>query len=174
MAGIFFTKNSLTATPICGSSPQPPRRATPKAAAYLKTSSNHSNARFSPDGKWIAYMSDESGQEQVYVQGFPATDQRWQVSDGGGNFATWRRDGRELFYRAPDGKLMVASVRAAGQGLEFGSPTPLFRITEPVGPHTYPYDVSPDGQRILALTTGTEDNSATLTVLLNWQAGLKP
>ena len=108
------------------------------------------------------------------MQSFPASEQKWQVSINGGNFARWRRDGKELFYRAPDAELMVASVRSAGSGLEFGKPAALFRITEPVGPHTYPYDVMPDGQRILALVTGTEDNSSTLTVLLNWQAGLKP
>ena len=69
---------------------------------------------------------------------------------------------------------MVASVRSSGRGLDFGAPAALFRITEPTGPHTYPYDVMPDGQRILSLTTDTGDNSSTLTVLLNWQAGLKP
>jgi Tol biopolymer transport system component len=145
-----------------------------KPIPYLKTSSNQNNGQFSPDSKWIAYTSDESGHEEVYVQGFPATEQKWQVSNGGGNYARWRRDGKELFYRAGDGKLMAVSVRAAGRGLEFGVPVALFRIIEPTGPHTYPYDVAPDGQRILALTADAEDNTTTLTVLLNWQAGLKP
>jgi Tol biopolymer transport system component len=126
-----------------------------KPTTYLKTSSSQSNGQFSPDGKWIVYTSDESGQQQIYVQGFPASEQKWQVSNAGGNFARWRRDGKELFYRAPDGKLMVASVRAAGPRLEFAVPAALFRITEPLGPHTYPYDVMPDGQRILALSKGT-------------------
>jgi dipeptidyl aminopeptidase/acylaminoacyl peptidase len=144
-----------------------------KPISYLKTSSSETNGQFSPDGKWIAYTSDESGHEQVYVQSFPASDQKWQVSESGGNFARWRRDGKELFYRAPDGRLMVASVRPVGRGLEFGKPDALFRITEPGGAHTYPYDVSPDAQRILALTNGSEDNPSSLTVLMNWRSGLK-
>jgi Tol biopolymer transport system component len=144
-----------------------------RPVSYLKTSSSETNGQFSPDGKWIAYTSDESGHEQVYVHSFPASEQRWQVSERGGNFARWRRDGKELFYRAPDGKLMVASVRSVGRGLEFGKPEALFRITEPSGAHTYPYDVAPDGQRILALTNGSEDNSSSLTVLMNWRSGLK-
>ena len=142
-----------------------------KPSPYLATTSNQTNAQFSSDGKWISYTSDESGQEQVYVQSFPASEQKWQVSDTGGNFARWRPDAKELFYRAPDGKLMAAPVRAAGRGLEFGKSVALFRISEPVGPHTFPYDSARDG-RILALTSGTEDNSSALNVLLNWRADL--
>jgi hypothetical protein len=96
-----------------------------------------------------------------------------QVSSSGGNFALWRKDGKELFYRAPDGRLMVASVRPGKNGLEFGSPVALLRISEPIGPHVYNYDVAADGQRILALTPESSDDSKPLTVLINWQLGLK-
>src|SRR5205823_2331490 len=110
------------------------------------------NAQFAPDGKWVAYTSVESGQEEIYVQSFPKGDIRVQVSNGGGAFARWRRDGKELFYRALDGKLMVASVRSAGSGLELGTPAALSRITVPQsGARFYAYDVSADGQRILTL-----------------------
>ncbi len=144
-----------------------------KPVPYLRTSSNQSNAQVSPDGKWLAYASDESGQYQVYVNSFPtAGDARGQVSNGGGNYARWRRDGKELFYRALDGRLMAASVRATAEGLEFGVPVALFRTVEPLGPHIYPYDVAPDNQRILALVP-TSEHTAPLTVLLNWQSRLK-
>ena len=144
-----------------------------KPVPYLKTSSNQTNGRFSPDGKWIAYTSDESGHPQVYVQSYPASDDaKWQVSADGGNFAKWRRDGKELFYLAPDGRLRASSVRAAGKGLEFGAPATLFRILEPFGVHTYNYDVAPDGQRILTPTPATANSSSGLTVILNWQGGV--
>jgi serine/threonine-protein kinase len=140
---------------------------------YLKGPGGLSNAQFSPDGKWLAYTSSESGQQEIFVRTFPKSDWRMQVSSSGGNFALWRKDGKELFYRAPDGRLMVASVRPGKNGLEFGSPVALLRISEPIGPHVYNYDVAADGQRILALTPESSDDSKPLTVLINWQLGLK-
>src|SRR6185436_10819312 len=81
-----------------------------KPAPYLQTPANESQGRFSPDGKWVAYTSNESGQLEVYVQSLPAGNQKWLVSNNGGGYPAWRRDGKELFYRARDGKLMVAQV----------------------------------------------------------------
>ena len=131
------------------------------------------NAQFSPDGKWIAYTSVESGQQEVYVQSYPRTEIRVQVSNTGGNFARWRKDGKELFYCALDGRLMVASARPTRNSLEFGTPSALFHIAEPTGPHLYMYDVSADAQRILTLTPESSELPAPLNVLVNWQAGLK-
>jgi hypothetical protein len=127
----------------------------------------------SPDGKWLAYTSSESGEQEIFVRSFPKSEGRVQVSGSGGNFARWRGDGKELFYRAPDGRLMVASVRPGKNGLEFGSPAALFRISEPIGPHVFNYDVAADGQRFLALTPESSEASKPLTVLINWQLGLK-
>jgi Tol biopolymer transport system component len=143
-----------------------------KPELYLNGQTNLSNAQFSPDGKWVAYTSAESGQLQIYVQSFPSSNTKVQVSDRGGNFARWRKDGKELFYRAPDGRLMTAAVRSSGSTLEIGAPAALFRVAEPVGPHVYPYDVAADGQRILTLTPESSEGTP-LTVLINWQAGLK-
>jgi hypothetical protein len=143
-----------------------------KPVPYLKTPANEINGTFSPDGKWVAYSSDESGQQEIFVQSVPASETKWQVSSGGGNFPRWRKDGSELFYRSPDGRLMVAAVHSGAGGLEFGAPAALFRTAEPIGPHTCPYDVAPDGQRILALIPETAGTSP-LTVLINWQAELK-
>ncbi len=144
-----------------------------KPRPYLRTQSNLLNAQFSPDGKWVSYTSDESGQQQVYVERFPAGGQRQQVSSGGGNFSRWRRDGKELLYIAPDRNLMAASVRTVGDGLAFTTPVPLFRTVAGTGPHIYTYDISPDGRRILAITPAAE-HSAALTLFMNWQAKLSP
>jgi len=154
--------------------PYPPSSASGrKPALYLKSPAGAGafNAQFSPDGKWVAYASSESGPQQIYVQSFPKPDARVQVSNSGGGFVRWRKDGKELFYRAPDGRLMVAAVRDSGHGLEFGTPAPLRITVPPAGGRFYPYDVAADG-RILALVPERSED-APLTVLVNWQAGLK-
>lgn len=124
------------------------------------------NAQFSPDWKWVAYSSGESGQQEIYVHSFPKPDARVQVSNNGGNFVRWR--GKELFYRAPDGRLMAATVRDSGHGLEFGTPAALGVSVSLVGGRFYSYDVAADG-RILALVPERSED-APLTVLVNWQA----
>lgn len=153
--------------------PYPPSSAADgKTVLYWKAASLLSNAQFSPNGKWVSYTSDESGQAEVYVQSFPKPDTRVLVSNGGGSFARWRRDGKELLYRAPDARLMAAAVRESARPLEFATPTALFRLNvPPVGDRFFPYDVAPDG-RILALSLERSEG-APLTVLINWQAGLK-
>jgi dipeptidyl aminopeptidase/acylaminoacyl peptidase len=137
----------------------------------------HPTAQFSPDSHWIAYASRESGRLEVYVQGF-SSGRKWQVSDNGGDHPRWRKDGNEMFYLAPDETLMSVSVRHNGDSLEFTSPTALFKISLPVaitgtpGEDTaYPYDVSLDGQRVLAMAPAGESEAQTLVVLSNWQAG---
>jgi predicted Ser/Thr protein kinase/dipeptidyl aminopeptidase/acylaminoacyl peptidase len=144
-----------------------------KSQPYLKTPYNELEGQFSPDGKWIAYTSDESGRNEVYVRSFPENNAKFPVSNGGGRLARWRQDGKELFYRALDGRLMAASVRAASQGLEFSTPVALISTMEPAGVFVYPYDISPDGQRILALTPASTEAGSPLTVIVNWQAVLK-
>jgi hypothetical protein len=141
---------------------------------FLRTQFNVYQGQVSPDSKWIAYTSNESGRNEIYVQSFPTGGARWLVSSSGGSLPRWRRDGKELFYRAPDGKLMVAPVRQAVQELEFGTPTPLFRVSEAQGMFSYPYDLSLDGQKILALVPGqSTGDTASLNVIVNWDAELK-
>ena len=147
-----------------------------KPEPFLKTAFNELQGQVSPDSKWIAYTADESGSSsEVYVTSFPASGPRWRVSNGGGSLARWTRNGKELFYRALDGKLMVASVRTVSNGLEFGTPAALFRVPEPMGMYSYPYDVASDGQRILALVPSkVAGDSASLNVLVNWDARPRP
>jgi hypothetical protein len=140
---------------------------------YLKTPAILANAQFSPNGNWVAYSSNAGGRYEILIQSFPKNDTRIQVSNSGGNFARWRRDGKELFYISTDGQLMAATVRETSRGLELGAPVKLGIAAPAVGGRFYSYDVSADGQRILALAPDASEN-APLTVLMNWQASLKP
>ena len=124
--------------------------ATGVARHVIASPADESQAQLSPDGRLIAYASTESGRPEVYVQTFPPTGAKWQVSTEGGEQPRWRRDGRELFYVAADKKLMSAGVRAV-TGFDADPPKPLFDTTMPVGylGVSQEYDVSRDGQRVL-------------------------
>ena len=137
----------------------------------LGTPYNESQGQFAPDGKSFAFVSDESGQSQVSLQSFPSPTRQTQVSTGGGTQPRWRQDGRELFYLAPDGKLMSVSIRG-NDTLDTDAPRPLFNT--PLDPRALrqSYAVSPDGLRFL-LQVPSVSSSSTLTVVLNWP-GLLP
>jgi Tol biopolymer transport system component len=133
-------------------------------------------ARFSPNGRWVAYVSNESGLSEVYVRAFAtdfssgaaSTGGSVLVSRGGGTAPRWRADGRELFYLAPNGKMMSVDVNA-GQQFDVGAPTPLFQTL----PGAIVGEVSADGKRFLLVTPVGPSTSAPFTVVLNWSAGLK-
>ncbi len=129
---------------------------------------------FSPDSRWLAYQSDDSGQVEVYVRGFPTgTVQR--ISSSGGGMPVWRRDGKELFFLSRDGMLMSVAVREVDSRLEAGSPQPLFelRLNDTLLPFRRKYDVSPDGERFLVIRGAAEGDPDTIAVALNWTAMLK-
>jgi Tol biopolymer transport system component len=140
----------------------------------VETTLRANNAQFSPDGRWIAYQSDESGQRtEVFVQRFPGPGSRLQVSVAGGVQVRWRRDGRELFYLAPDNQLMAVSMRldADRNTATAGTPVPLFRARlsgNPQSPTQRQYMVSPDGQRFLI--DAPAEVSLPITVVLNWKS----
>jgi hypothetical protein len=121
-----------------------------KPRPYLQTEFVELDGRFSPDGRFVAYSSNESGRFEVYVRPFPdAQKGKWMVSKGGGSQPRWRRDGKELFYVSPDSKLMTASVstRAAFQS---GIPAVLFAAPiRSLSPNHTEYDVTVDGKRFL-------------------------
>jgi len=128
------------------------------------------NAQFSPDGRWMAYSSNETGNSEVYVSPFPSTDNKWQVSRGGGEEPRWRRDGRELFYLSAEGKMMAVAVKTGGN-FEAGSPQTLFQthLRQPISAvDRVSYDVTADGQKFLVNTKVDEPNAAPLSVILNW------
>lgn len=122
----------------------------PRAGAVLQTEFAEGCGAFSPDGRWIAYCSDESGRFEVYVRSFTdggavTTAGKWQVSTTGGAFSRWRRDGKELFFNAPDGKLMAVPVKADST-FEAGIPVALLDMHNLID--DLPYDARPDGQRL--------------------------
>ncbi len=138
---------------------------------FLRAEFNESQGQFSPDGRWMAYVSDESGKPQVYVQSFPTLTGKWQVSPDGGSQPKWRRDGKELLYVAADGKLMSVAVRT-GAAFEAEAPHALFETMLSPGPNRQNYAVSADGERFL-MNTPVGAASNRMTVVLNWTGLLK-
>ncbi len=146
-----------------------------KPIPFIKATFGVDHGQFSPEGRWVAYSSNESGKWEVFVIPFPGPGGKWQVSTAGGSEPRWRRDGKELFYLAPDGKLMAVEVKE-GPTFEAGAARPLFqtRRREHVSStDLFSYDVSADGQRFLVNTDVGEVTSSPLTVVLNWTAELK-
>jgi Tol biopolymer transport system component len=148
----------------------------PTPVPFARTPFDETDGRFSPDGRWVAYVSNQSGLNEIYVRAF-ATDfsngsagvgGATLASRGGGTAPRWRQDGRELFYLAPDGKMMAVDVKA-GQAFDVGAPTALFQTP----PGAIVGDVTPDGKRFLLVTPVGLRASAPFTVVLNWTAELK-
>ena len=126
---------------------------------------------FSPDGGWIAYESNESGQIEVYVQPFQEPGEKMRISNIGGNQPRWRGDGRELFYLAPDGTMMAVEMNP-GTTMQAGIPKPLFQTGIPVQWGFDQYVVTSDGQRFLTVTPVASPESGEITVVTNWTAEL--
>jgi serine/threonine protein kinase len=144
-----------------------------RATEFLKASSTLKNGQFSPDGKWVAYSSNESGRWEVYVTSFPEAHGKWQVSNAGGDQPRWRSDGKELFYLGPDSKMMAVPVKT-GANFDAGTPTALFQANprELVATsEQFSYDVSKDGQKFL-INTQLKTGMAPMSVVLNWTAKL--
>ena len=126
---------------------------------------------FSPNGRWVAYRSNESGRNQIYVIPFQGSGGKWQVSSAGGERPVWRADGRELYYISPDGELMAVAVREGGSTFEFNAPRRLFQASI-LGGYGERYGVSPNGRRFLVLVQ-KEEGPVPLTLVMNWSADLQ-
>jgi serine/threonine protein kinase len=142
-----------------------------KPLPFLKTRFAEDEAVFSPDGRWVAFESDESGRYEVYIATFPNSGGKRQVSLAGGSSAHWRADGKEMYYIAPGGRLMAADVDTRGSELEIDAVRPLFGPV-PFG-NGYQYAVSGDGQHFLAIMPNEQSTPEPLTLVQNWPAGLK-
>lgn len=146
-----------------------------KPIPYLRTESEEAMAQISPDSRWVAYRSDESGVSEIYVRPFPdASGGKWLVSQGEAYQPRWRKDGKELFYIGGDGVLMSVDV-ALSPTFKPGVPKRLVQTNSERGSNAIRYDVSPDGQRFLTSTDvdNTTQGSSPLTVVLNWTVLLK-
>jgi eukaryotic-like serine/threonine-protein kinase len=132
---------------------------------------NEQNPVLSPDGRYVAYVSNESGRDEIYVQTFPEPGGKWQVSNGGGGDPSWRGDGKELFYRSPDQKLMAVEIRG-GADFQAGVPQALFPIRIRPGNPRNKYAPSLDGQRFIIAAPLGRDAMSPTTIVLNWPAGM--
>jgi eukaryotic-like serine/threonine-protein kinase len=154
-----------------------------KPRVFIRAPAAAYDGQFSPDGRWVAYVSRESGREEVYVVPFDgnqvsntppfeqvAITKRWQVSANGGAFPRWRRDGKELFYVAPGSEFMGVGIDTKGNAFSLNEARPLFRGF--LAAVAFPYDVSPDGQRFLVNGFG-ETETSPLTLVMNWKELLK-
>jgi hypothetical protein len=145
-----------------------------KKSLFLKAPSVLRNGQFSPDGKWVAYASNETGKWEIYVTSFPQPRGKWQVSVGGGEQPRWRGDGRELFYLSSDSKMMAVPV-TTGVNFEARTPVALFQAAprQPIPIFDlFAYDVSRDGQRFLINTQVKQAESAPMSIVMNWMAKL--
>ena len=145
-----------------------------EAQRFLQTRVNDGAPAFSPDGRWLAYASDESGRFEIYVQPYPGPGRKWQISAEGGTEPVWNRNGRELFYRS--GNKMVVVDTITQPSFFAGRPRVLFEGQYQPNPTMNPnYDVSPDGQRFLMVKPGPEQEQTPtqINVVLNWTEELK-
>jgi hypothetical protein len=145
--------------PVVGGTPTP----------FKPSPGNQTNGQISPDGKWVAYASDESGNSEIYVTTFPGAAGKWQVSSGGGTEPRWRGDGKEIFYIGPTGVLTAVPINA-GATFSTGTPTPLFQIhaRAPISStDVFTYDVAKDGKRFLVNRYIKPDQIAPLNIVLN-------
>jgi hypothetical protein len=137
-----------------------------------KTRFREINAKLSPDGRLVAYVSTESGRNEVYVQEFPEPLSKWQVSTAGGSDPYWRADGREIVYRAPDSRIMSVSVES-GAGFTADAPVALFQARlQPMIARSL-YRPTPDAQRFLTLAPLGRDFILPTAIVLNWATTLE-
>jgi serine/threonine protein kinase len=138
---------------------------------FLQTQFNESHGQFSPDGRWLAYTSDESGRNEIYVRPFPGPGGKWQISIAGGTLPRWGPGGRELFYLGEDDKIMVAEIKAAGSAINVTGVRSLFE-TRPIRAGSV-YDVFSHGRRFLVNTQIEPEVSSPITLVVNWMKDMR-
>jgi hypothetical protein len=140
--------------------------------AFLQSEANELHGQFSPDGRWVAYQSSESGRYEIYVRPFPGRGGQFPISTAGGVYPRWSHDGKELYYIAPDAKLMAVPISATATRFEAGTPTALFQTRRVGGGanvvgRSHQYDVAPDGRFLMNIEAGS--GTPPITLLLNWK-----
>ncbi len=143
-----------------------------KPYPVLKAAFAQDHARLSPDGRWIAYVSQESGRREVFVQSFPPSGGKWQISNNGGTEPFWRRDGKEIYF-IEGSEFKAVEVKPAGSSFEAGIPKSLFPVRADSVNRRNRYVATPDGQRFLFVTTPRGLDTTPFIVVQNWQTALK-
>jgi hypothetical protein len=143
----------------------------------LQTDANESWAKLSPNGQWLAYQSDETKRNEIYVTRFPQPGEKVQISTDGGSFPVWRRDGKELYYTAADATMMAVEVKAvevkACPNFDAGAPKPLFKTHTAETAYGASYDVDKDGRFLILVAVDQGGGTAPINIVINWAAGLK-
>jgi len=156
--------------------PASPARGSEKPHPYLQTQFQEGLGRVSPNGKWLAYFSNQTKQSEIYIMTFPNSGGNWKISTSGagsgpgssGGYPVWSRDGKQLFYVGANSKMMAVDIKGTGANPEPGVPQPLFDVR----PGNGAFDVAKDG-RFLIPTPAEQTSAAPITVVVNWMAGLK-
>jgi eukaryotic-like serine/threonine-protein kinase len=167
MGGGPISKSDIWAVPTFGDR---------KPFPIVKSDFVETQAQFSPDGHWVAYVSDESGRAEVYVQSFPSSGGKWQVSTAGGEQPIWNPRGGELFYMAPDKSIVSVSYKVSDDNFQVGQRTSLFTTRVPLSSlvdDRNSYAISPDGKRFFVNNRVDEAAATSVTLVLNWDADLK-
>jgi eukaryotic-like serine/threonine-protein kinase len=159
---LLLSTDKLELLPLTGADRKPTK--------FSPTDAGQASGQFSPDGRWIAYSGGEMpGRRYIYVQPFPATGAKWQISGEGALFPRWRKDGKELFFHTTDGQIMAAAIKTDSRGsLEHGAPQALFPLA--ASELYYHYQPSADGQRFLVLVPAAGEKPAPINVVLNWES----
>jgi Tol biopolymer transport system component len=145
-----------------------------KPYSLLNAAYANSGGQVSPDGRWIAFITNQTGRSEVYVSNFPKPTSRWQISSTGGQTPRWRRDGKELFYATLDGILMAVEVASGKNDFTVGASKPISQKLGSARAFDAIYDVSPDGQRFAAARVKKGSLHAPLTLLTNWSHAPRP
>jgi len=143
-----------------------------KPFPYSQADANESWAKLSPNGKWLAYQSDATKRDEIYIAGFPQPGGKLQISTNGGGYPVWSSDGKELYYIGADAMLMAVEVKA-GAKLDAGVPHPLFKTNVAETPVGAIYDVSKNGRFLMPVPVEQGGASVPINVVINWTAGLK-
>jgi dipeptidyl aminopeptidase/acylaminoacyl peptidase len=160
------TKEDLWALPMHGDSAGTP-------FAYLHSNASEYSGKFSPDTRWVAYASDETGKYEVYIQAFPQASGKFQVSTGGGGNPMWSKNGKELYFLAPDKRLMAVDIDGSGSSPRLGIPRPLFSTGVDIFASVNRYAVTREGRRFIVNTAVTVGGDRPIEVVMNWTAGLE-
>lgn len=153
------TKTDVWVVPVTGKE---------KPGPFLATEFDERAASFSPDGKWVSYVSDESGRTELYVAPFPGPGGKWQVSTDGSSGGGWFKDGKEILYGTLDNAAMSVDVNMGPSGPEFGAPKTLFKV--PL--NAVAVAITPDGERFLVAHPPGNAEAAKVALVTNWTAGL--